>query len=125
MLIISPPLRFRKRRARSKATNATPPAPINMISSVTMQSDGVTLDIFFTPGTVVTGFDNFDDNFYVNYPDGQTSGNFPNVVSPNHVRVVLSDQIAAPSTWEVDDPVVSTFQTGSFAGPNSGDVVFV
>ena len=89
-----------------------------------MQPDGVTLDIFFTAGTVVTAVGDFNNDFFVNYPGGQTTGNFPNIVGPNHVRVVLDDAIAPPSTWQVADPGVFSFGMGAFTGPYAGDVIF-
>jgi hypothetical protein len=67
---------------------------------------------------------NPDDNFFVNYSGGQTAGPTGTIVSPTHVRIVLSDAIDAPATWEVDSADLFVFATGTFAGPNGGDVIF-
>ena len=119
MLII--PLPTHKRR---RAQFGAPPAPINRIASVTVQSDRVTIDIHFTPGTVVTGMDEPSDDFFVNYSGGQTNGNSATVVTPTQLRIVLVDVIDSPATWEVDGDDPFQFSTGTFAGPNGGDVVF-
>ena len=91
---------------------------------MTVQEDLRTIDIFFTPGTVVTAVNEPDDNFFVNYSGGQTSGSTVTIVNPAQVRIVLSDAIDSPATWEVDSTDLFTFATGEFAGPNFGDVVF-
>ena len=82
------------------------------------------MDILFTPGTVVTAVNNPDDNFYVNYSGGQTAGNVATIVSPIHVRIVLTDVVDAPATWEVDDVDTFEFASGVFAGPMTGNVAF-
>ena len=115
---------FRKRQPTPKAAPRSP-APIDQIASVTIQNDGKTIDIFLTPGSVVTAVNEPDDNFFVNYSGGQTSGSTVTIVSPTQVRIVLSDVIDSPATWEVDSPDLFTFATGTFGGPTGGDVVFV
>ena len=112
----------KRRRPRRKRT--TPPAPIDMIASITVQEDLRTLDIFFTPGTHVTAVNDPDDNFFVNYSGGQTSGSTVTIVNPAQVRIVLSDAIDSPATWEVDSADLFMFATGTFGGPTTGDVVF-
>ncbi|HEX3357332.1 MAG TPA: hypothetical protein VHS31_10215 [Tepidisphaeraceae bacterium] len=123
MLSIPAPI-FRKRRGRPKSVAAAPATPINRITSVVLREDQVTVEILFSPGTVVTGVNDPDNNFFVNYPGGQTASNTAQIVGPAWVRLVLSDQIDPPSTWEVDSVDLFTFETGVFAGPNGGDVVF-
>ena len=116
----------RVRRKRRSATIATPvPPPINTIASVTVQEDLRTIDIFFTPGTHVTAVNEPDDNFFVNYSGEQTSGSTVTIVNPAQVRIMLSDAIDSPATWEVDSEELFTFASGTFGGPNDGDVVFV
>src|SRR5256885_8418894 len=121
-MLIIPPQPFRKGRANARPSASTAP-PINTIASVTIQSDHVTVDIFFTPGTTVTGVVNPEDNFFVNYSGGQTAGN-ATIVSPVQVRIVLVDVIDAPATWEVDDSGLFVFAEGAFGGPHDGDVGF-
>ncbi|HEX3357101.1 MAG TPA: hypothetical protein VHS31_09035 [Tepidisphaeraceae bacterium] len=125
MLIIPPP-KFRKHRGQIKTKTAppAPPVPINTITSVVVREDQVTTEIFFSPGTVVTAVNDPDDNFFVNYPGGQTASNTAQIVGPAWVRLVLSDQIDPPSTWEVDSQELFVFASGVFAGPNTGDVIF-
>ena len=124
-MLIDPPALFRKRRGRVKSkTPVVPPAPVNAIASVRVLEDLRTTDIFFTPGTVVTGMNLPSDNFFVNYSGGQTNGPGATVVGPMLVRIVLNDAIDSPATWEVDSSDAFTFASGEFAGPNSGDVVF-
>src|SRR3954469_9820889 len=123
-----PPIIFpAKRRVHHKRRSApvATPAPINTITSVTIQGDLRTIDIFFTPGTVVTAVNNPDDNFFVNYSGGQTAGPVGTIVGPTQVRIVLSDAIDAPATWEVDDVGLFSFVSGTFGGPSGGDVEFV
>jgi hypothetical protein len=115
---------FRKRQGRVKSKAAPPSDPINMITSVVLSEDQQTIAVLFSPGTVVTAVNNPDDNFYVNYPEGQTAANFAEIIQPGWVRMVLSDMINAPATWEVDDAAVFSFETGTFAGPFAGDVIF-
>ena len=91
--------KFRKRQPKSKpATQAA--APIDQIARVTVQPDGKTIDIFFTPGSVVTAVNEPGDNFFVNYSGGQTSGSTVTIVSPAQVRIVLSDVIDSPALQE-------------------------
>jgi hypothetical protein len=126
MLIIAPP-KFRPNRGREKQPKANQPPvpPINTITSVTIQPDGVTCDIFLTPGTVVVGIDMPSDNFFINYGDGlQTSATFATIIHPAQVRLALSDVVDAPATWEMDSADYFTFATGEFGGPNGGDVIF-
>jgi hypothetical protein len=123
MLIPHPPVRVRKRPPKARPA-AQVPAPINTIVRVTIQEDLKTIDIFFTPGTHVTAVNEPGDNFFVNYSGGQTSGSNSTIVNPAQVRIVLSDVIDAPATWEVDSADLFTFASGTFAGPNGGDVVF-
>ena len=125
MLIIPPPAQVRKRRGRSKTRTAPPAPPIDQIASVTVQPDGRTIDIFLTPGSVVTAVNEPGDNFFINYSGGQTSGSNATIVSPTHVRIVLSDAIDPPATWEVDSADLFTFASGTFGGSMGGDVVFV
>jgi hypothetical protein len=122
-MINIPTIPFIAKRRKSSAP-VTPPPPINTIASVTIQNDGVTCDIVFTAGTVVTAVNNPDDNFFVNYSGGQTAGPIATIVSPVHVRIVLSDAVDSPATWEVDDVAWCDFASGTFAGPNNGDVIF-
>lgn len=119
MLIV--PLPTHKRR---RVQFGAPPAQINTIASVLVHEDLRTTDIFFTPGTVVTGMNLPSDNFFVNYSGGQTNGPGATIVGPTLVRIVLNDAIDSPATWEVDSPDAFTFASGEFAGPNSGDVLF-
>ena len=125
--MFTPPsaLAAKPRVRRKRRSSPTPPPVINAITSVTIQNDGVTVDILFSLGTTVTNVNNPDDNFFINYSGGQTAGNIATIISPNHVRIVLSDMVDAPATWEVDDVDTFEFATGTFAGPMAGDVVFV
>ena len=123
-MINIPTIPFIAKRRKSSAP-VTPPPPINTIASVTVQEDLRTIDIFFTPGTAVTGVNEPDDNFFVNYSGGQTAGSTWSIVNPAQVRIVLSDAIDSPATWEVDSEDLFIFATGTFAGPMGGDVVFV
>jgi hypothetical protein len=122
-LTIVPAKRRVRRKRRTQAT--APPPPINTIDRVTVQSDGKTLDLYFTAGTVLTGVGDVNNGFFVNYSGGQTSAPTASVLGPAHIRMILSDAIDDPSTWEVEDPDLFSFATGVFAGPFSGDVVFV
>ena len=90
-MLTIPPTPFRKHRGPAKRKSAVPapPAPINTIASVTVQEDLRTIDIFFTPGTQVTAVNEPDDNFFVNYSGGQTSGSTVTIVNPAQVRIVL------------------------------------
>jgi hypothetical protein len=124
MLTVPPgPFRKSRRRQKYKVTTA-PAAPINMITSVIVSEDQQTMTVLFTEGTVVTAVGAPDSKFLVNYPDGVTSSNFAEIVSPTQVRLVLWDQIDPPATWEVADVTLFTFETGVFAGPTTGDVIF-
>ena len=121
-----PPIIFpaKRRVHRKRRTQSAASLPINTIARVTVQPDGRTIDIFFTPGTVVTAVNDPDDNFFVNYSGGQTAGSTWSIVNPAQVRIVLSDAIDSPATWEVDSEDLFTCASGTFAGPNTGDVVF-